>query len=92
MTDRIHLTGTLTCATSADAETVTRLLPEHIRLSRAEAGCITFNVVQTAPLIWTLNETFTDLAAFEAHQARTSTSDWFAATRHIARDFKVTTE
>ncbi len=86
----IHVTGQLICATAEDAALVAALLPSHIRLSRAEAGCLTFNVTRSAdPLIWHLDETFTDRAAFKAHQARTRTSAWFAATAHIARDFQL---
>lgn len=86
----ITVTGTLTCATEAEADIVRAYLPEHIRLSRAEPGCLTFNVLPTDdPLVWQLDETFTNHEAFEAHQARTRTSDWFRATAHIARHFKV---
>jgi quinol monooxygenase YgiN len=91
MIGMIHVTGTLTCATASDADIVRRHLPTHIALSRAEPGCLTFHVTQTTdPLVWHLDETFTDRAAFEAHQARTRASDWFRATAHIARDFRVT--
>ncbi|NJS38584.1 MAG: antibiotic biosynthesis monooxygenase [Rhodobacteraceae bacterium] len=87
----IHVTGTLTCATEVEAEIVRRCLPTHIALSRAEPGCLTFNVDPTEdPLVWRLDETFTDRAAFEAHQARTRASEWFTATNGLARDFKVT--
>jgi quinol monooxygenase YgiN len=86
----IHVTGTLTCATADDADTVVRLLPDHIRLSRAEPGCRSFNVTRsTDPLVWVLDETFADQAAFDAHQTRTRASVWFAATAHLARDFRV---
>ena len=84
----IHVTGTLTCATAAEADIVRRHLPDHIILSRAEPGCLTFNVEPTAsPLVWRLDESFADRAAFEVHQARTRASDWFAATAGLARDF-----
>lgn len=86
----IHVTGQLICATPEDAALVTALLPTHIALSRAEPGCLTFNVDLTSdPLVWRLDETFTNRTAFEAHQARTRASDWFRATAHIARDFQV---
>jgi quinol monooxygenase YgiN len=87
----IHVTGTLTCATEAEADIVRRHLPTHIDLSRAEPGCLTFNVDPTEDLlVWRLDESFRDRAAFEAHQARTRASEWFAATAGLARDFKVT--
>jgi quinol monooxygenase YgiN len=87
----IHVTGTLTCTTTADAEIVHRYLTDHIALSRAEPGCLTFNVDPTKdPLVWQLDETFVDEPAFAAPQARTKASAWFAATAHLARDFKIT--
>ena len=86
----IRLTGTLTCATPDDLALVTQHLPAHIAASRAEPGCLAFNVSQSGnPMVWQLDETFTDQAAFEAHQSRTRASLWFAASRHLARDFKI---
>lgn len=87
---QITLSGQLTCATVADAAIVTRYLPDHITLSRAEPGCLSFTVSQTAPLIWQVDETFANRAAFDAHQTRTRASVWFHATAHIPRAFKVT--
>jgi quinol monooxygenase YgiN len=86
----IHVTGTFTCATAADALIVRAHLPDHIRLSRAEPGCLSFNVDATSdPLVWRLDETFADRTAFEAHQARTRASNWFHATAHLVRDFRI---
>ena len=87
----IHVTGTLACTTIAQADTVCSHLPDHIRLSRAEPGCLTFNVEPTEnPLVWRLDESFVDRAAFEAHQSRTRASAWFKATADLTRDFVVT--
>lgn len=89
----IRVTGRLICANGEQAAKVRAHLPAHIRLSREEPGCLSFDVVPTNdPLVWELNETFTDRTAFEAHQLRTRTSDWGAQTIGIARDFKVTEE
>ena len=86
----IRVTGHLTCTTAEEAAMVAALLPEHIRLSRAEPGCLTFSVIPTSsPLVWELDETFTDRAAFESHQTRTRASEWFRATAHLARDFDI---
>ncbi|MBL9047182.1 MAG: antibiotic biosynthesis monooxygenase [Tabrizicola sp.] len=87
----IRVTGRLICATEADAGVVQAMLPEHVRLSRAEPGCLSFEVVPSSdPLIWVLDESFADRAAFEAHQVRTLASAWFRATAHLKRDFQVT--
>lgn len=83
------LTGTLTCANAADLDIVQTYLPDHIRLSRAEPGCLKFNVTQSEnPLVWHLDEAFVDAEAFDAHQTRTKASVWAEKSAHIARDFK----
>lgn len=85
----VSLTGTLTCGPE-DAQIVREALPEHIRLSRAEPGCLRFDVTETAPGVFSVSEEFVDRSAFEAHQTRTRASAWWAATGHIPRDFQVT--
>ena len=87
----IRLTGTLTCALE-EAETVRAALPEHIRLSRAEPGCIAFDVSETAPGVFTVAERFADRAAFDAHQTRTRASAWWQATGHMPRSFTLAEE
>ncbi len=82
----VILTGTLTCS-GEDAKAVKEALPGHIRLSRAEPGCLRFEVTETAPGVFTVSDEFVDRAAFEAHQARTRASAWWAATSHIPRAF-----
>ena len=86
----IRLRGQLICMTDAEAEAVRAHLPLHVSLSRAEAGCLTFEVSPTDdPMVWEVMESFRDRASFAAHQARTRDSAWFAATRGILRDFKM---
>ena len=86
----IALTGTLTCPTPDDLITVQTFLPGHITLSRAEPGCIRFDVIQTAnPLVWQVDETYTDQAAFEAHQTRNRASIWWKMSQGLLRDFQL---
>jgi quinol monooxygenase YgiN len=86
----ITVTGTIACTNAIEAEIVRSHLPEHIRLSRDEPGCISFSVLPTSdPLVWRLDESFTDMAAYEAHRSRTRASAWYKATAHLQRDFKV---
>jgi quinol monooxygenase YgiN len=86
----IRLTGTLRCATPEDSALVGHLLPDHIRLTRAEPGCLSFTVSPAEDgLIWAVDETFADRAAFQAHQARTVASDWGRATAHIPRSYQI---
>jgi quinol monooxygenase YgiN len=88
----VRLSGQLLCATEQDAALVAAHVPTHIALSRAEAGCLTFAVVPTAdPLIWQVDESFVDQAAFDAHQTRTRASDWYRLTAHIPRQYTATT-
>ena len=66
-------------------------LDTHIALTRAEPGCVSFHVTQTAdPLVWQVSEVFEYPAAVEAQQARASASDWATQTDGIARDYTVT--
>lgn len=86
----VRLTGRLICATPDEAGIVRALLPEHIRLTRAEPGCLSFEAVQTGDaLIWHVPEHFTDRAAFDAHQARTRASDWARETAAIRREYRI---
>jgi quinol monooxygenase YgiN len=87
----VRLSGHLRCASQQDADLLRRHLPEHVRLSRAEPGCVAFDVSPTQdPLVWRVEEAFIDQAAFEFHKARTRASGWWQATAGIARDFTVT--
>ncbi len=87
----ITLTGRLFCANAIEADLVVTLLPDHIRLTRAEPGCLSFTVLRTEdPLVWQVDEAFTDHAAFEAHQRRTRASAWHKATAHLRRDYRTT--
>lgn len=86
----IRLRGQLICTTEAETQAVAAHVAEHIRLSRAEPGCLTFDIAPTDdPLVWEVMESFRDRAAFDAHQVRTRDSAWFAATRTALRAFRV---
>ena len=53
VTGKLRLSGLLTCASVSEAAIVHQYLPEHIRLSRAEPGCLSFEVTQSDdPMIW----------------------------------------
>lgn len=86
----IRLRGQMICATEAEAQAVKTHAPAHIAATRAEAGCLLFDITPADdPLIFEVMEAFRTRADFDAHQARTRASDWFAATRHILRDFRL---
>ena len=86
----VHLSGRLICKDEAEAALVCALLPDHIRLTRAEAGCEMFDVTPSAdPLVWDVAERFSTQADFDAHQTRTRASAWGQQTGHISRDFVI---
>ncbi len=88
---KVALTGHLRCADAVEAARVRAGLDTHLRLTRAEPGCLRFDVTPTDdPLVWHVSELFTDRAAFEAHQARAGASNWAKLTAGIARDYKIT--
>lgn len=88
----VKLSGLLICLNASEARIVSDHLAEHIRLTLAEPGCLFFKVEATDdPLVWRVDEAFTDQQAFEAHQTRTRGSDWFKATAQIRREFQIST-
>ena len=87
----IHLTGKLICADEAQAGIVRTYLPEHIRLTRAEPGCLKFEVFrsQSDPVRFAVSEVFRDRDAFDAHQARAAATIWARGTAGIPRDYTI---
>lgn len=87
----VHLSGTLTCAGPDDVRAIAHHVAAHVAASRAEPGCLAFDLWQTDdPMVWQVRERFASAAAFAAHQRRTRASAWWAATGHIPRRFTVT--
>lgn len=86
----VILEGRLLCKDAAEAEVVKKLLPKHIRLTKAERGCISFSVTPAEdPWVWLVHEEFVDGAAFEAHEQRAAASKWGQATKDIQRIYKI---
>ena len=67
-------------------------LPKHIAATRAEAGCVVFNVQENETEIgrFEVYEEFTDKKAFQCHQERVRQSDWGAVTKNVIRHYTVT--
>lgn len=86
----VRVSGYLRCAPE-EVGMVRDALAEHVRLTQAEPGCLTFAVTQDAedPFRWNVDESFRDAAAFEAHRARAAASDWGRITAHLHRDIRV---
>ena len=86
----IRLRGHMICLTTEESAAVRWHLAQHMALTRAEAGCISFDVTATDdPLVFEVMECFRTRADFDAHQTRTRASPWFEATRHILRDYRI---
>jgi len=89
----IRLSGKLICASREEAALVATHLPEHIRLTRLQQGCLSFEVAQIDDsMTWRVEELFSDGPAFEAHQDRAKSSIWGAATRAIRREYQISTD
>lgn len=85
----VEIQGRLTCPDAAQMMMVLDLLPRHADLSRAEPGCLRFDVWQDDdPLVWHLAELFRDGDAFAAHQRRAGDSDWARESGGLQRDIQ----
>lgn len=86
----IHLTGELVCKTADEAAVVVEHLAQHVKLTRAEPGCLLFGVTATAdPMVWMVAEHFANEHAFKLHQERVACSDWGRVTAGIERRFSI---
>lgn len=84
---QVALSGRLICADLDQLKIVLEHLPAHIAASRAEPGCLFFDITQTDdPLIWQVEELYTDEAALTAHKSRTMASPWPEKTAALTRD------
>lgn len=87
----VELTGQLVCQIQEESDLVARFLPAHVELTRAEAGCLLFEITQKDdPLVWQVGERFSNEIAFKEHQKRVAASEWGQKMAGIARDYKVT--
>ena len=89
----VTLTGYLEVP-DADIALVEAHLPDHIALTRAESGCVSFDV-RPDPANrnrYLVNEVFRDRAAFDLHQKRVKSSEWGKVTAHLARSYEICDE
>ena len=86
---QVALSGQITCADMGQLMALLTHVEAHVAASRAEPGCLFFEIAQTDdPLVWRVEELFRDAAALEAHRARTKASPWAAATSGIPRQIR----
>ena len=74
-----------------DLPRVLKALPKHVALTRAERGCLVFNVSQDGEDAnkFYLYEEFVDRAAFDAHQTRTKRTLWAAVSAEVERHYEI---
>ncbi|MDO4251330.1 MAG: antibiotic biosynthesis monooxygenase [Moraxella sp.] len=86
---KVILEGYIVIPKAEKAE-VLQALDEHIALTRAESGCLVFDIRpdQMDECVYHVYEEFVDKAAFESHQARVRASDWRRASANVARHYK----
>ncbi|MBE1293473.1 MAG: antibiotic biosynthesis monooxygenase [Rhodobacteraceae bacterium] len=72
-------------------EAISKALPRHVALTRAETGCLSFDVTPdiSVPGRFQVAELFTDQKAFDAHQTRTKSSEWATVTADIPRTYQI---
>ncbi|MCR9148812.1 MAG: antibiotic biosynthesis monooxygenase [Rhodobacteraceae bacterium] len=89
---RLRLTGFLRCRTLEEADRIAPYLDDHVRLTRAEPGCLQFEVLRSAadPACFAVSETYVDAEALEAHRVRAAGTIWARVTAGIPRDYTVT--
>ena len=93
MSGKVHLDGYLEVPPDRLAA-VTAALPDHIALTRAEPGCLAFEVTSSPdyPDRFLVSEVFTNRAAFDAHQARAKASAWAEVTAGLKRHYTIRVE
>ena len=90
MSGMIYLNGHIDVPQDRIAD-VEAALPMHIELTRAEPGCVSFEVVPSTQVEgrFKVAELFVNRAAFEAHKERTKSSKWFKVTEGIPREYEI---
>jgi len=74
-----------------DLDTVTAALDSHIELTRAEQGCLIFNVTvdEKNQTKFNVYEEFVNQAAFDKHQLRVKQSNWGRVTTQVERHYLI---
>ncbi|MCT4559292.1 MAG: antibiotic biosynthesis monooxygenase [Pelagimonas sp.] len=91
----VTMTGYISVPASR-LEAIRAALPDHIRLTRAEPGCVSFDVTEDDttpgrfPRRFNVHEIFLDAQSFHAHQTRAAQSVWATITQGIPRTYQVT--
>ncbi|MDA8949584.1 antibiotic biosynthesis monooxygenase [Pseudomonadales bacterium] len=88
----VVLTGYIKVSRS-ERRVIQQHLAQHIQNTRHEAGCLAFEVNQSAEddCVFTVFECFKDQAAFEFQQARVKISLWGEISRNAERVYSIET-
>jgi quinol monooxygenase YgiN len=87
---KLKLNGQMVCQTPEQREAVMKHLDEHVKLTRSESGCLEFSIEETKdPLVFQVNEMFASEGDFQAHRARTESTEWAEATKGIKRKYNI---
>lgn len=75
----------------SDLAAVEAALPEHIELTRREAGCLEFNVFRDVDSknVYHVSERFDSPEAFALHQDRVRCSPWGKVTANVQRHYTI---
>ncbi len=87
---KVYLDGLLVAHSAAEHAVVDLYLEDHIALTRAEPGCLKFEVTPdpSDSNKWHVSEIFDSEAAFDAHQLRAKASEWGQVSEPLERRFK----
>ncbi len=87
---KIQLTGYIDVPADR-LDQVSAALPEHIRLTCAETGCISFDVTPSPEVAgrFDVAEVFADRNSFDAHQQRAGATNWAKVTKGITRHYQI---
>ncbi len=85
---KVKLKGHIIVSES-DLEAVTKELDNHIALTRAEEGCLIFEVSQDPDHLFRFNvyEEFDSTESFRYHQRRVQSSAWGSIAANVNRNY-----
>jgi quinol monooxygenase YgiN len=72
-------------------DAIAAALPLHVELTRAETGCVQFDVTPDPEVEgrYNVSELFTDRESFDAHQARVKASAWGEISAGMRREYSI---
>ena len=77
---------------AADLSRLENELPNHLRLTRAEAGCLIFDVTKDVDIAgkFHVDEEFVDQQSFALHRQRVEKSHWGKVSAGAERFYEIT--